>query len=53
MVFFVYIMLMIGSPGTGETMLAQRLPTILPPLTQGESLETTRSYSAMGRLAAD
>jgi magnesium chelatase family protein len=45
--------LMIGSPGTGKTMLAQRLPTILPPLTPGESLETTRIYSAMGRLAAD
>ena len=37
----VYIMLMIGTPGTGKTMLAQRLPTILPPLTPGESLETS------------
>jgi magnesium chelatase family protein len=45
--------LMIGTPGTGKTMLAQRLPTILPPLTPGESLETTRIYSAMGRLQAD
>jgi magnesium chelatase family protein len=45
--------LMIGTPGTGKTMLAQRLPTILPPLTPGESLETTRIYSAMGRLKAD
>src|SRR5437879_12718084 len=44
---------MIGSPGTGKTMLAQRLPTILPPLTPGESLETTRIYSALGRLKAD
>src|ERR1700676_526894 len=43
-------MLMIGTPGTGKTMLAQRLPTILPPLTPAESLETTRVYSAMGRL---
>jgi magnesium chelatase family protein len=42
--------LMIGSPGTGKTMLARRLPTILPPLTPGESLETTRIYSALGRL---
>jgi magnesium chelatase family protein len=42
--------LMIGSPGTGKSMLAQRLPTILPPLTPVESLETTRIYSAMGRL---
>ena len=44
---------MIGTPGTGKTMLAQRLPTILPPLTPGESLETTRIYSAMGRLRSD
>ena len=42
--------LFIGSPGTGKTMLAQRLPTILPPLTLAESLETTRIYSALGRL---
>ncbi len=44
--------LMIGSPGTGKTMLAQRLPTILPPLTPAESLETTRIYSAMGMLTS-
>jgi magnesium chelatase family protein len=43
-------MLFIGSPGTGKTMLARRLPTILPPLTPNESLETTRIYSAIGRL---
>jgi magnesium chelatase family protein len=43
--------LMIGSPGSGKTMLSRRLPTILPPLTPVESLETTRIYSAMGRLA--
>ena len=42
--------LMIGPPGTGKTLLATRLPTILPPLTPAESLETTRIYSAMGRL---
>ena len=42
--------LMIGPPGTGKTLLAKRLPTILPPLTPSESLETTRIYSAMGRL---
>ena len=45
--------LFIGSPGTGKTMLAQRLPTILPPLNLSESLETTRIYSAMGRLQPD
>jgi magnesium chelatase family protein len=49
----VHIVLFIGTPGTGKTMLAQRLPTILPPLTPAESLETTRIYSAMGRLAPD
>ncbi|GIW80827.1 MAG: magnesium chelatase [Gemmatales bacterium] len=45
--------LMIGSPGTGKTMLARRLPTILPPLVPSESLETTRIYSALGRLKPD
>ncbi len=45
--------LMIGSPGAGKSMLAKRLPTILPALTPSESLETTRIYSAMGRLGAD
>jgi magnesium chelatase family protein len=45
--------MMIGSPGTGKTMLARRLPTILPPLTPVESLETTRIYSALGRLKPD
>jgi magnesium chelatase family protein len=42
--------LMIGSPGSGKTMLSRRLPTIMPPLTPAESLETTRIYSATGRL---
>jgi magnesium chelatase family protein len=42
--------LMIGPPGTGKTMLAARLPGILPPLTLQESLETTRIYSVTGQL---
>jgi magnesium chelatase family protein len=43
-------LLLLGSPGSGKTMLSRRLPTILPPLTTDESLETTRIYSALGRL---
>ncbi len=42
--------LMIGSPGTGKTLLSQRLGTILPELEREESLETTQIYSAVGRL---
>jgi magnesium chelatase family protein len=45
-------LLMLGSPGTGKTLLAQRLGTILPDLTPAESLETTQIYSAVGRLQA-
>ncbi len=42
--------LMVGPPGTGKSMLAQRIPGILPPLSRTESLETTRIYSALGLL---
>ncbi|MFN0196541.1 MAG: YifB family Mg chelatase-like AAA ATPase [Planctomycetaceae bacterium] len=44
-------LLMIGSPGTGKTLLASRLGTVMPSLSQEESVETTRIYSAVGRLS--
>ena len=45
--------LMIGSPGTGKTMLARRLPTILPNLSFEEALETTKIYSVSGLLPSN
>jgi magnesium chelatase family protein len=42
--------LLIGPPGSGKTLMAKCLPTVLPPLTVHESLETTRIWSAAGKL---
>ena len=45
--------LLIGSPGSGKSMLAKRLPSILPPLSLSESLETTKIHSVAGKLGAN
>ena len=43
-------LIMVGSPGSGKTLLAKRMPSILPPLSLHESLETTKIHSVAGRL---
>ena len=45
--------ILIGPPGSGKTMLAKRLPTILPPLNLQEALETTKIHSVAGKLQPD
>lgn len=45
--------ILIGPPGAGKSMLAKRLPTILPPMTMAESLETTKIHSVAGRIGKE
>ncbi len=46
-------LIMVGPPGSGKSMMAKRLPTILPPLSLAESLETTQIHSIAGKLGTD
>lgn len=44
--------IMVGAPGSGKTMLARRMPTIMPPMTLDEALETTRIHSVAGKIGS-
>lgn len=46
-------LIMIGPPGSGKSMMAKRIPSILPPLSLSESLETTQIHSVAGKLPRD
>lgn len=46
-------LIMIGPPGSGKSMMAKRLPSILPPLSLAESLETTQIHSVAGKISRD
>ena len=46
-------LMMVGSPGSGKSMLAKRLPSIMPPLSLAESLETTKIHSVAGKLSRE
>ncbi len=45
--------IMVGAPGSGKTMLARRIPSILPPMTLDEALQTTKIHSVAGKIGAD
>ncbi len=46
-------LILVGSPGSGKSMMARRLPTIMPPMSLEESIQTTRIYSVSGRVSSE